>query len=308
MDGMLAIYRATIAMRRSTRSITPPGTTLRSSKDQDHSGRGVTEACPIGVYADERSGISLLRFPGSIARSLWRSQEMALINRALAGRAGSLLDFGCGDGSLASAMYPRVDYGIDIDTVALDIARQYGVYRRLLTFEGMSEIPAASVDTVVSCSVLEHTTDLPACLRAIARVLRAGGQLIFTVPSDHLTGQMAQLVDKDFAESANDQMFHRNLYDRPAWRALLQAAGFEVVTEQSFQARWFTRLVLLTTLLNARALGRIPLLERIAFRLGRTGWAQAVARSIATDDPTGANHFFVARRIAPEAGLHPPGP
>lgn len=296
MDGMLAMYRATIALRRSTRTITRPGTALRSSKAQDHSGRGVSKACRIGVYADEASGIRLLQIPGSIARSFWRSQETMLITRALAGRKGVLLDFGCGDGSLASAVFPQVDYGIDIDLQALEVARQYGIYRKLLTFEEMAGIPEGSVDTAVSCSVLEHTTDLPGCLAAIARVLRPGGELIFTVPSAALTSQMAKLVDSDFAESANEMMFHRNLMDRAAWRELLNHAGLEVTKEQSFQPYWFTRRFFLTTLLNAQALGRIPLLERVAFRLGRTGWAQDIARSIATDDPQGANHFIVARK------------
>jgi SAM-dependent methyltransferase len=101
------------------------------------------------------------------------------------------LDVGCNDGgaleyALAQGI-PRV-YGIDINTAAIDLARQrLGRRPNAVIHVGSADMLPfgdASMDVVHCAEVLEH---LPAELRPnvareIRRVLRQGGRLIMSVP------------------------------------------------------------------------------------------------------------------------------
>ena len=299
---LFQLFSVSLGVRRAAHLVVPAGTSMRASGDQDHSGRGVSKPVEIPVHVDNETGVMLPDFPGALAHSFWRAQELTLLRRECdAVQAAAVLDFGCGDGSFASLVVKegsRIAYGVDIDPVALEVAAGYGIYDRLVTFERMGDLEAGSVDFAFSCSVLEHTTDLPGCLAAIARVLRPGGRFAFTVPSPAFTSHMAELVDSDFAESCNEKMYHRNLLSAEAWQALLTAAGFEVVEQKSFQPISVTRTYFGLTVLNERQLGRLPFVSQVASRQMRRRLCNEIASSIGEHSSDGANHFFVARRIS----------
>ena len=56
------------------------------------------------------------------------------------------------------------------------------------------DLPAASFDRIVCTEVLEHTRDPEAILGAIARLLRADGVAVITVPNDPLILRLKALV------------------------------------------------------------------------------------------------------------------
>jgi ubiquinone biosynthesis O-methyltransferase len=131
--------------------------------------------------------------PGAYAS--WRATPLGSITEAIEQRlmlelAGELqgrrvVDVGCGDGALACVMASRgADVtGIDPDPAMLAAARSHaaaaGVRAEFL--EGRVEqlpFPDASVEVIVSVTVLCFVPDAAGAVREMARVLRPGGRLV----------------------------------------------------------------------------------------------------------------------------------
>ncbi len=140
----------------------------------------VTTSRPL--YLDAATFHTLLKLQGP-SLGLWRAAEIAILREQVFEHP--VLDLGCGDGLVTSQVLSRVEIGLDPDEKVLKRAAQRGVYERFeATRAEEMRLPDASVGTVVSNSVLEHLPRLDAVLEAVARVLRPGGRLIFTVPTE----------------------------------------------------------------------------------------------------------------------------
>jgi SAM-dependent methyltransferase len=269
--------------------------------EPDLTGRVMMEPKIVETIADDERRILFAYFDTSLAHSFWRAQELSLFKRASASFEQPVLDFGCGDGSFSACILRSIDYGVDIDRAALSVARGYGIYKRLLTFKEMTtELPASSVAAVFSCSALEHTADLRACIREIARVLKPGGRFHLSVPSPSFTEQMTELIDDSFAETVNGFMFHRNLLPEIEWRALLNEHDLQVECFDNFQAIEFTRQYFCLTLLGSRGVGQIPGLaavRRLFWRSFRDSLFDKVAASVDHPVAEGANFFISGAKI-----------
>ncbi len=177
-----------------------------------------------------------------LSHSFWRSQEFTLFDRHRDAVQHPLLDLGCGDGSFGSTVFDKIEFGVDPDTKALDVARSSEVYQRLVC-SGMEEagIEAQSIGTVFSNSVLEHTVDLDAVLSEVSRILRPGGKLIFTVPNDRFTKVIAEYFGRTEADRLNKTEFiHRNLLSNEEWRQRLERASLRPAVLHNYQPDDFT--------------------------------------------------------------------
>jgi len=160
-----------------------------------------------------------------------------------------ILDIGCGDGLFASLLFQQpVECGIDLKISHLTRARESGAYRDVKVADA-TRLPfdAGSFGTVFSNSVLEHIPDIDAVCREVARVLRPGGQLVFTVPSDHFgeflfwpavlralgLGRLAAF----YAGSMNRVFVHHHTDGADRWRARLERAGLELVVDRQIMPR-----------------------------------------------------------------------
>jgi SAM-dependent methyltransferase len=96
-----------------------------------------------------------------------------------------ILDVGCGDGHFATVVFDSpIDVGIDLHLPSLREANRRGAYRLLLDTDGTRlPIRSASLGSAFSNSVLEHLPDLDGVLAEIARTLKPGAPLFFTVPN-----------------------------------------------------------------------------------------------------------------------------
>jgi SAM-dependent methyltransferase len=101
-----------------------------------------------------------------------------------------LLDFGCGDGRLATSFAAKGTskvVGVDLVESAILFARAFGSAFDDLTFEvGSTELLApASFDVAVAMEVFEHIPDdhLRDVIPALARALDDGGHMVISVPS-----------------------------------------------------------------------------------------------------------------------------
>ncbi len=169
--------------------------------------------------------------------ALWRAIEAKALS-ALA-FPSPLLDFGCGDGLFTQALFGQTDglYGCDIAPCELPSARDSGIYRHGVQFADGHHLPYrdGAFGTVYSNSVIEHIPDPQNVLPELARVLRPGGLLVLTVPSDHfrrLLDGVACAADKQAAEryarSVDALLAHYHYHTADEWRVLLAGVGVKL--------------------------------------------------------------------------------
>ena len=120
--------------------------------------------------------------------------------RDLAG--GSWLDAGCGTGTLSRLLAERgcrvlgVDAAMEMVEAAGQLARggDRSIQLKFEQVETIARLPVVSnsCDGVRCSSVLEYVSDVEACLKEFARVLRPGGLLLVSVPNRHSMVRLTQ--------------------------------------------------------------------------------------------------------------------
>lgn len=137
---------------------------------------------------------------------------------------GRLLEVGCGDGWLLSALAGRgwnVE-GVDFDPSAIAAARARGFDVRQGSLEAQA-YPDASFDAVVMVHVVEHVPDPSALLRECLRVLKPGGALVAVTPNGAGLGHRWFGPDWRGLEPPR----HLHIFTPRALRKIARDAGFE---------------------------------------------------------------------------------
>lgn len=167
----------------------------------------------------------------------WRAAEIAALRTQT--YAPPVLDLGCGDGLVMSFVLPRVDIGVDPSADAVARAAPRALYGQLEAkpVEALA-LPPGSVGTIVSNSVLEHVVDLRGVLATCARLLRPGGALIFTTPTDAFSCWLA-VPSQRYRDWRNRHYDHRNLWGPDRWRSELERAGFVLDAVRPYLRREF---------------------------------------------------------------------
>jgi SAM-dependent methyltransferase len=189
---------------------------------------------------------------------LWSAPFGLALLEAVELRPGmAVLDVGCGTGfpllELAERLGPGARlHGVDPWAPAMDRLRmkvaawglEGAVTLHVTTVESL-ELPAASIDLVVSNNGLNNVADLPRALAACARLARPGAQLVFTA---NLPGTMAgfygalgRALDAAGVEDGQRRIAeHIRARRRPVEEqvALTRAAGFEVEDAPIHGFRW----------------------------------------------------------------------
>jgi SAM-dependent methyltransferase len=158
-----------------------------------------------------------------------------------------LLDLGCGDGLFGQVFFagrpPEV--GLDYSPTELRTAAARGAYQTLVRADiAAIPYPDHAFATVFSNGVLEHVHDLDRGLREIARVLRPGGQLIFTVPTmedEHQLSGAALLravglrgLAQRYADGYNRAFKQINVWGWETWRERLERSGLALVEHRAY--------------------------------------------------------------------------
>jgi len=177
-------------------------------------------------------------------RALVRAVESWLFSKVQL--AAPVLDLGCGEGHFAGLAFDRQpDVAIDLAADAVAEAgrrRQYGAVvcgdARRLPFRD------AVFASVVSNSALEHVDGVDAALREAWRVLRQGGTLVATTPTDRFENELlgcaiARGIHLSGVAAAYGRFFsrisrHRHAEEPRVWRERLERAGFEVVHHATY--------------------------------------------------------------------------
>ena len=108
---------------------------------------------------------------------------------ALCPPGGRVMDFGCGTGVLFQATLAVAAEVIGVDTVltAATLWRaRAGLDRvRLLSPEAAEALPTGCLDLVIAAEVLEHIDVIEAPLALFARLLKPGGRLLVSLPTEN---------------------------------------------------------------------------------------------------------------------------
>ena len=132
----------------------------------------------------------------------------------LAGRRGSLLEVGCGDQPYRSLVPEECDY-LGIDQAAMKDEFDMGSAKEIILYSG-AVFPCAdgAFDSLFHTEVLEHVFEYRGFLLECRRVLKPGGEMMFTVP-----------FQARFHFAPHDYF----RYTPSALRIMLEDAGFEDV-------------------------------------------------------------------------------
>lgn len=190
--------------------------------------------------------------PTMPATAYWRIYEAEVILRGLRG-TGRALDLGCGDGSFASVLFPAAPEltwtGVEQDEVDAALARRSGQYEEVHLTRG-EDMPFENdhFDLVFSNCVLEHIEGLDAVLDHVGRILKPGGQFIFTVPSEDFYEAIAiprlfralgiSRARKRYLEHLDRRLEMVNVLDMSEWDAKLAQRGLAVTAEVPYATQW----------------------------------------------------------------------
>lgn len=186
-----------------------------------------------------------------------------------------VLDVGCGDGGVASAIAQLQNgrvVGIDIAEVAVQATRQRGLEAYRLDID-RQELPFAdgTFDLVYMAEVIEHLVRPDRAIAEIKRVLQPGGHLILTTPNlACLPNRLLLLlgVQPIYSEVSEEVVLgrwlsvlgqrgrpvgHLRLYTRRALIEFLEAHEFEPVQVRGAAFHWRGALSLIE-----RAIDRFP--------------------------------------------------
>jgi SAM-dependent methyltransferase len=183
------------------------------------------------LYLDAPTFRTLLELQGP-SLALWRAAEIAALREQTF--EPPVLDLGCGDGLVTSMVLSQVEVGLDPDRHVIEQAARQGIYKQFEVAPAeASTLPTASMSTVLSNSVLEHLPNLDAVLAMVARVLRPGGRLIFTTPTDVFSRWLA-LPLPEYAAWRNRQLHHLNLWPVEQWNYHLKKVGLHLETVRPY--------------------------------------------------------------------------
>jgi SAM-dependent methyltransferase len=228
----------------------------------------------------------------------WRAAEIAALREQA--YEEPVLDLGCGDGLITAQVLTEVEIGLDPDCDALQRAARFGIYRQLVPEPAASApVPAGSIATIISNSVLEHIPDLDYSLAAAHRILRPGGRLIFTAPAEAFNDWLA-IPQSSYIAWRNKHFVHLNIWSLVEWKQHLIRAGFEVEQVRPYLRRgWVTawdylELAQMIQIGNRRIAGA-------AWRKLPPEWLDGLAQKAARIDLSapepGGGRLIVARKM-----------
>lgn len=133
------------------------------------------------AYWQDKRGVSI----GAL--SPWQKQRAEILLKYLRQTApASVIDIGCGDGSVLKYVQERVQLsraiGVDVSTFALDKAKEFGVEVVLADINNLSSLEAVPpADYVLMFEILEHIQDSELFLESMLKKSHKG--VFFSFPN-----------------------------------------------------------------------------------------------------------------------------
>jgi SAM-dependent methyltransferase len=135
-----------------------------------------------------------------------------------------VLDFGCGGGFLLKNLQCRRKAGIEVNPLAVDIARKNGIE----VFSRVDDVPEEYVDVIISNNALEHTLQPLEELKSLYRKLEPGGKIIFVVPCESIS----------YSYKPKDINHHLYSWSPMCIGNLFSEAGFSILESKAYIHKW----------------------------------------------------------------------
>jgi 2-polyprenyl-3-methyl-5-hydroxy-6-metoxy-1,4-benzoquinol methylase len=131
----------------------------------------------------------------------WQRLRVAMDYIEAGGPYENTLDFGCGSGvmlPLLCQVSARVT-AMDVDLLPFErVSRQRAFPANLQVHDareaGLKDLPKASFDLIVATDVLEHVADLPGTLNDIKDLLKPGGQIVISGPTENILYKLGRAL------------------------------------------------------------------------------------------------------------------
>ena len=138
----------------------------------------------------------------------------------------TLVEFGSAGGYLLNEFANNEKIGIEINDIARNYAKQYGIK----SVRTADEIEEEYADVIISTHVLEHVERSLDELRKLYRVLKTGGKIVFYVPNESCETEYIR-------SEVNNHLYTWNCL---TLGNLFKAAGFFVYSVECIQEIWPT--------------------------------------------------------------------
>ena len=157
-----------------------------------------------------------------------KADHVAELVRRLPSAPSTVVEIGCGDGSLLTALAERavgeVRHGFEISERAVAFAASRAHVDRVERFDGVDlPVPDKAYDLGVLSHVIEHVPEPALLLREAARACRA---LVVEVPLED-----NRSASRPAAVRGREEVGHLHRFSREAVGALARGAGLEVRAE-----------------------------------------------------------------------------
>ena len=162
-----------------------------------------------------------------LVRELFWRRLGALLSLSGAKTRDRALDFGGGNGVLAptlSRLYDEVCV-VDLRTEMVEELREKDMLSNVKPCAGdifALGLPGDWFDTIVAADVLEHIIDLPPLIREFRRLLKPGGELLVSAPSENGFYEFGRKV---FGYMKPDDHYHPASYVEATIKAELRPAA-----------------------------------------------------------------------------------
>lgn len=171
--------------------------------------------------------------------SFIRPQEALLFHRHHRYLKPPVLDFGAGDGFFASLAFTpdRLDYGLDLPNMGLNVPLAAKTYQNRITYAGAAvPLPDHSLNTVVSNCVFEHVSDIALSFKEIYRLLKPGGYFLASMLGapweSYLRG--GRWLGQPYLKWWRSLQVHRNVLTLTQWHRLYTGTGFKLVSTTGY--------------------------------------------------------------------------
>ena len=151
--------------------------------------------------------------------ALWRTYEADLLQKI--NYPPPVLDIGCGPGFFSKSIFKKVEVGLDNGQEDLKVAEEINLYQKTHCCSAKKiPYPRYYFGTVFANCVLEHIPQPEKVISESARVLKKGGILVFTVPSENFSSMLLS-KNKHYIAFRNNSLKHFNLYSVARWKEIL---------------------------------------------------------------------------------------
>lgn len=146
----------------------------------------------------------------------------------------SLLDIGCGEGTLCYFARKKVKriVGIDISEEALEIAKKNGIDTKVMDINQGIKFDDEEFECITCLDVLEHVFNPLFLIKEIYRVLQINGHLILIVPNASYFRYILSIIKGRFPKTSGDVGYdggHLHYFGVENLKEILNFSNFKIL-------------------------------------------------------------------------------